>query len=367
LKITVVYASVGAGHRKAAEAIYSCLKEYYSGIDVKLADILESSAFFFRFFYRGGYDFLVRRTHLLWSVVYWLAYFRVSGPLIRAVVSVINRLCTLRFSSSLINDGPDVVVSTHFLSSEICAGLRSSGKINSRIISVVTDFEPHPFWISEGTGSYVVATQEAAGPLLERGVEPKSIKPLGIPIDPKFSADYKKDELQARFNLDKNRFTVLVMTGSFGIGPIETIVDVLCGDFQVLVVCANNNILFERLKEKNYPRVKVFGFIDTVNELMAVSDIIVTKPGGLTISELLSMDLAPIFISAIPGQEAENAEALRKLKIGITAKDAHEVRDRVVFYREHPEALEEVRGNIARIKRPLAAREICDAICKGSI
>ena len=109
---------------------------------------------------------------------------------------------------------------------------------------------------------------------------------------------------------------MLVVTGSFGIGPIEEIVQLLCNDYEVLAVCARNKRLFGRLKARAYPHTHVFGFVENIDELMTVSDVIITKPGGLTISESLCMDLIPLFIAAIPGQESMNVEVLQNAGIG---------------------------------------------------
>ena len=105
--------------------------------------------------------------------------------------------------------------------------------------------------------------------------------------------------------LQPDLFTVLVATGSFGIGPIEGIIDVLKG-FQVIVVCGHNRDLFRKLSGKYCALVKVLGLVDNMHELMAVSDAMVTKPGGLSICEALVSQLPLIFFNAIPGQEIGN-------------------------------------------------------------
>jgi processive 1,2-diacylglycerol beta-glucosyltransferase len=156
------------------------------------------------------------------------------------------------------------------------------------------------------------------------------------------------------------------MTGSFGIGPLEEIVDLLHRDIQLLVVCARNKRLYLRLKNKNYPAVKIFAFIDNTEELMAVSDVIVTKPGGLTIAELLAREIVPVFICAIPGQEEKNIQVLASYGIGREVNTAKQVKKIVLDYKEHPEKMAKVQQGIRQLKKPLAVEELYHAICQGS-
>ena len=115
-----------------------------------------------------------------------------------------------------------------------------------------------------------------------------------------------------------------------------------------------------------YKNAKAYGFVDNIQELMSVSDMIVTKPGGLTISELLAMELPPIFISAIPGQEAGNIEALKTYGLGIEAESVEEVRRIALDYKENPDKLNSLKAIIKKIKKPYAAEELCNALCKDS-
>jgi processive 1,2-diacylglycerol beta-glucosyltransferase len=178
---------------------------------------------------------------------------------------------------------------------------------------------------------------------------------------------YNREALCGKLGLDKNKFTVLLITGSFGIGNIEGIVNALCLDYQVLVVCAGNKRLYEKLKRKNYPQVRVFGFIDNIQELMAVSGLIITKPGGLTVSEALAMELPPIFISAIPGQEDGNIKALATYGVGLKPGDIEELKSLVEEYKSCPERAEIIKQGIREIKKPFACEELYNVIRQGGL
>ncbi|MCG2706946.1 MAG: hypothetical protein L6254_05340, partial [Candidatus Omnitrophica bacterium] len=203
--------------------------------------------------------------------------------------------------------------------------------------------------------------------LILEGVKEDKIKEFGIPVESKFFKRYDRDALCEKLNIQKDKFTVLMVTGSFGIGPIEEIINLLYKDVQILAVCANNRRLYARLKNKNYPNTRAYGFVDNMPELMAASDIIITKPGGVSISEILAMELVPIFISAIPGQETENIKVLRKYKVGITPNSIADIRNIVLGYKEYPDRIKDAKENIKVIKRPTAAGELCNVVCPGSI
>lgn len=367
MKIFIVYASAGAGHFKAAEAVYNHIKNTCNQIDVKLVDILEKANPVFRFNYNWGYSHLITNMPLVWQFAFWLTSNRSLRFLTRPVASVINKLNTKEFAKVLIHENPDCIISTHFLPSEIVAYLKKDKRITSKLVTVITDFQVHPFWIEPETDIYVVASDFTKKLLIFEGVEETKIKEFGIPIDAKFLQKFNRQTLCERFGISQNKFTTLIVTGSYGIGPIEEIVDLLHKDTQILVICARNKKLYKRLKTKGYPNVKLFGFVDNIQELMAVSDLIVTKPGGLSISELLSMELVPVFISAIPGQETANIEALKNYGVGIKAKDILDLKKIIFDYKDNVEKLNSAKEKIKTVKKPFAAEELCDAICKGSL
>lgn len=366
MKILIAHVSAGAGHRKAAEAVYYYLRENKPEIDIRLVDVLEDSNPVFRFLYTKGYFFLVNYCLGLWAFGFWLTQLKVFNSLSKPLGLFIDKLNTAKFFKLLVKENPDFVISTHFLPSEITAYLKEKGEITSNLITVITDFGVHPFWIAKGTDIYNVASGFTARQLKSMGVDPRRIMDLGIPVDQRFGAGYDRWSLRHKLGLAQEKFTVLVITGSFGIGPIERICETLHQDCQVIAVCASNKRLYARLIKRDLSGVKVFGFVNNVEELMAVSDMIVTKPGGMTVSEVLAMELVPIFISAIPGQEEFNTQAMSSYAIGHQPKDMADILAIVKEYKSDPQKLKQAREKIRLVKKPLAAQELINAICTGS-
>ena len=363
MKVLITYASAGAGHRRAAEAVFDYLKNNRKDIELELVDILSFSNPFFRFCYDYGYPFLVHYATWLWGFFFWITEFSFTRWLSRKLSTFVNYLACHKFRNLLINEEFDFIISTHFLNSELAANLKLKNKIKSKLITVVTDFGVHPFWASCGTDLYIAASELTKDKLLNIGVKKEQIKVFGIPFSPSFAKAQDRGKLAAKFGIDADKFTVLVMTGSFGSGPLDKIAESLSHDVQVLVVCAKNKKLFSRLNKKDLENVKVFGFVNNAQELMGVSDVIITKPGGLSIAELLSMGLLPIFISAIPGQEQDNIKVLAAYGLGFAPRDIKQVKELVLGLRNNPQKLQSLKRNIGQVAKPSACQEIASVIC----
>lgn len=366
MKLLIVHASAGAGHRKAAEAVYNYIRAHHPEEQVVLCDILDYATAAFRFCYRDGYAFLINRLSWLWGVVFFLTTLPVAGKLIRLFSRWAAIAGTERFSRYVCAEQFDAVLSTHFLPPELIGRLRRRKRISSRIFCAITDYGVHPFWITAGVDEYIVATGRTKELLVNRGIDALSVKVLGIPVDQRYSCPADRRHTAQSLGLDPQRFTVLAVTGSFGIGPLEKIARTLSGqDLQILVVCARNAALKELLDKKQYPGVRAFGFIDTMPALMSVSDLIITKPGGSTITELLASGLVPLFISAIPGQEVENISILASYQVGELVGSAARIKERVLDLKDHPAKLEAARSHIKEIKKPFSARDIYETVRAG--
>ena len=195
MKIIIAYASAGTGHRRAAEAVYNYFKENCLGADLKIIDALKKTNFVFRNLYSYGYLFLVNHALWLWHLAFWLTSIKALRPFTHVSNSFFYRLNAKGFFDFLIQEKPDVIISTHFLPSEIATHLKKVNKLNSRLVSVITDFGIHPFWVLEGIDTYIVASPFTKEQLIIKGVRGEIIKDLGIPIDLKFSKQYDKPNL----------------------------------------------------------------------------------------------------------------------------------------------------------------------------
>ncbi|HNX81551.1 MAG TPA: glycosyltransferase [Candidatus Omnitrophota bacterium] len=363
MKILITHASAGGGHTKAAEAINEYLTTHRKDCQVTLVDITDYAGSLLQFSYHWGYTFLINNTPSLWGVGFWLTYCTYLRFLSRPIAEFFNALNTRKLARFFISENPDYIVSTHFLPSEIAAKLKRSKKITSTVITVITDYAVHPFWITDGTDQYIVASEYTKKIAIQEGIPAERIKICGIPVSQKFSGVLERKTIAEKLTINPDMFTVLISTGSFGIGPAEALIKELSNQIQIIMVCANNKELYDRLKSKNYPNCFVYGFVSNMHELMAVSDVIVAKPGGMTVSEALAMRLYPIFFTAIPGQENENVRFLASHGIGIMTSNVLRIKEIILGFKTDPGSLAHLKSKIDAIKKPRAAGEIADALC----
>jgi len=357
MKILVIHATAGAGHKKAAEAIFNGLQAR-GGHDVRLVDALEYTNPFFKKNYPGFYIFLVTRLPWAWGLFFAWLDLPWMQPLVRAARRLYNGLNAQALQKFLIQEQFDAVITTHFLSEEVCAYLKRKGKIKSKIICVVTDFDVHRIWVNEGIDIYTGACEYTKNKLIALGVSTDKVFTTGIPTDTKFSLEPDKLALKKKLGIKDGILTVLIATGSFGMGPVEELIRLL-KNYQLLIVCGNNKDLFERLKPLNKENVHILGLVNNMDELMAVANVMVTKPGGLSISEALVKKLPMIFFSAIQGQETNNIKVLSSYEVAAqTQSSLPQIAQTINEWNSHPKDLEALRGRISELSKPNAVADI---------
>lgn len=360
MKLLIAYTQAGEGHRRAATALYDYLQKNHKELELKLVDTLDYSSLLFRSVYNQIYTLCITRMPWMWAGAYHLSRIRILRPMVKHLRYFVNSFNTIGFVKFLSEYKPDAVVVTHFLPSAVISYLKDKKRINALLISVITDYNVHPFWLTSGTDIYTAPCTYAKDELLSDSVPQEKIRITGIPVDPKFTIQYDKKLSRMKLGIPDERFTVLVATSGFGIGPIEQIADLLHQDIQLLVVCGRNEKLYKKLQAKAYPSAKVFGFVNNMEELMAACDIFITKPGGMTITESLNMGLPMVFISAIPGQETRNAAIMADYGIAVIPKSLKTLQETILELKIHPEKLARMRENVNLIKKPLASKEISE-------
>ena len=168
--------------------------------------------------------------------------------------------------------------------------------------------------------------------------------------------------MRKQLNIQTDVFTVLLATGSFGIGPLEELIEALKGGYQLLVICGHNRQLFEKLKPLANNKVHIFGLVNNMHELMSAADVMVTKPGGLSIAEALVKRLPMIFFSAIPGQETGNINVLKKYQVASDQGDVMDIINKLDDLSTHPQTYETLRGKLGVLSKPNAVKDIISLI-----
>jgi processive 1,2-diacylglycerol beta-glucosyltransferase len=360
MKILVIHATAGAGHFKAAEALYNGIKKS-SDHHVVLVDALDYTSPSFKRLYQETYFFLISKIPDFWGFIFTLIDMGWIQPLIRKIRRIYNAMNAKPLHQFLQKEKFDYIFATQFMPSEVAAALKRVGRIDAKLITVITDFDVHRIWLSEGIDTYTVASDWTKEKLIRLGIDGNKILVSGIPTDEKFTSHPDIGALKTKLGLKKEFFTVLIATGSFGIGPIEEIIRKLTG-FQVLVICGHNKHLFQTLSQRKSELVKIFGLVDNMHELMAVSDVMVTKPGGLSISEALVSQLPLIFFNAIPGQEANNIGVLKQYGIGSPNYRVNDIVGALQRLKSSRDVYLSTLKKTKELARPFAVRDIIGLI-----
>ena len=364
-KILIVSVKAGAGHLKAAEAVEAALVKYQPSVEVKNVDLLDYSNELIKYLYGKMYLDVVRAIPELYAYSY--KHYESSKKFIKPRF-LIDKFNFSDFFGIVEDFNPDIVIATHFISEAVLENYRRKKKKQFRIAVTLTDYEFHPVWLVSNVDLYFTATEEVKRSLLFYEVSPEKIVTSGIPIHPKFSEEKDRKELLAKFGLNNQSPIILISAGSFGVTPLGEVISdfgAIKDDFQIMVVCGNNAELRKELeiKQKSEPRLKkVFGFVDFMDELMAISNLLITKPGGITVSESIAVGLPMIFIEPIPGQEEANADYLIEQGAGVKARNLPVLLHKLGLLIRNPDKLTDMSKRAKTISLPYAAKTIAEKV-----
>jgi processive 1,2-diacylglycerol beta-glucosyltransferase len=365
MKVLIATITAGGGHLQAAAALEEAWRSLRPRDTVERVDVLNFFSSLHKKLYTEGYVELVQRAPELWGFMFKTTD---NPKLVRRLAKLRKTFpptSTLRFLRHLKQFKPDVVLCTHYLPVEILGKARDQWDGPPPLgVCVVTDFEAHALWMGEAADLYCVAAAETKAGLVARGVSGDNVVATGIPISAKFSAPCDAAAVRKRYGLRDDLPTLLVLGGGFGMGPVAEVLDQLDGtpgDFQTLVVAGRNEELRRELagRDRRHP-THVFGFVTNMNELMAVSELIITKPGGLTTSEALAMGKPMFVLNPIPGQEAANSDFLLEHGAAIKASRVEDLPFRLGRLLGSKK-LAEMAANALALGRPNAALDVCQA------
>lgn len=327
---------------RTSKAMEHYFLNHIPGVEVRIVDAIKEVNKVVDKTICGSYEFMAMKAPKLYGVIYDQTQkegLDVSKPLsamaCRRLLPVINEF------------DPDVIITTHPFAGEMVSHLKSRRKVDKPLISIMTDYGPHRSYLAKNVDAYIVPAPECVEPMVELGVNRKKIHPFGIPVFDVFHPVEPSEipALRQELELDPDPAlpTILLMAGSFGVTNILEIYKSLMElseQFQLVIVTGRNQKLydaFEKVVPDSPKPVKLVYFTDVVQKYMQCSDMIITKPGGLTISEAIACDLPMVLFNAIPGQEEDNADFLvnRGMAVRIGKKqNGAEVIQRLLLYPE---------------------------------
>lgn len=319
-RIILMYISEVSGHHSATLAIEKALKILQPNSEVLNINAFNYTNPVSEKIINTLYMAVIKKTPQIWDYLYDNP--RVVKNLSRAR-NAIHKFNSPKLKNLFDKFRPDVIVCTQAFPCGMAADFKKTYNSDIPLVAVLTDYIPHSYWVFDSVDYYITPSNEVSQRLIKKGVPFNKVRPLGIPFDPKFNITISRRAVMQKLNLDEHLPTLLIMGGGQGLGPIKTIVKSLekvKEGFQEIIVAGVNRKLYKSLKKKikKYKKnILLLGFVDNINELMVISNIIITKPGGVTTSEALAKNIPMIIVKPIPGQEVNNAAYLTQNEAAI--------------------------------------------------
>lgn len=360
-RFLLVTASIGSGHEKAASAIADGIKAHFSGAEINIVDFMRWDTSFVNAFMKSCYLKMLAMVPNLYEFMYRFTDGEKKGGFIQLLMAQ----AMSRSIKGLINRyRPDVIVCTHPFPAEAVSHLGDSWRSRFVSAAVITDYSVHRMWICPNMDLYFVGCDFMKKQLIADGIREDIIHVTGIPVGGDFYRKWDKAECRREAGLSADEPVVLMMGGGLGLGNITAALaqlEKLPDRLQLLVVAGRNNELrlqAERFGAGSHHSVHVYGYTDRICWLMGAADVLVTKPGALTLTEAMSMRLPMVLHEPIPGPETDNARYMSGCgaAVWLHAGDNLACVIRELLAEEH--ALPDMALAAERNMRPEAVREI---------
>lgn len=366
MNILIFTAATGGGHKRAAAALEAKIHRLDPETNVTVIDALKVIGTLYDKTVCEGYHFMA--THI--PKVYGLSYKATDKKnIIYNTVSTTNKIISKKLLSAINEHNPDVIVACHPFIASMLSRLKIKDYLNGeKVIALITDYDAHRIYVGKGIDAYVVAEPYIENKLVEKyGVDRSLIYPLGIPIFDEFSdRSFDKKAICEKNDLDPDKPTILLMAGSFGVTSVLEFYKslVLKGgneNLQYIVITGRNGKLYEQLEKLvnelgAQDNTKLLYFVKNVYDYMHISDLIVTKPGGLTVTESLACHLPLAIYSAFPGQELDNAIFLTNMNAAVLL-DKKQGAEEIIELINDKDKLEQMKKICSELAKPNAAED----------
>ncbi len=346
--ILLLYISNNSGHHCATKAIEESLHALSSDIKVLNINCFNYTNPVLEKIINSIYNNVIKSKPEVWEYLY-------DNPKIlrrtKKIRKLIHKFNSKKLKKLIYDFNPEAVVCSQAFPCGMVADFKKTFNLNFPLVGVLTDYAPHLYWIYDNINAYVVPSEDTKNRIINCGIEKSKVFVYGIPISPRFIDTGNKEPLLKNLKLESGIPTILIMGGGQGLGPIEDLIfaiNTIEKPFQIIVICGANQKLKKWLEKRKLlfrKKMVIFGYSKEINKLMGISDLLVTKPGGLTTAEALTKALPIVIVNPLPGQETKNTEFLLEEKVAVKAKNSL---DAAVL-------IEELLNNPAKLKQMKAA------------
>ncbi len=349
-KILILTANYGAGHLIASEGLKELIEDEEN--DVEILDIVEAGSKIEKITSKL-YIFLNRHSHFLWRIIYY-------NPIAKAKFfrNLLKLLLNKKVYDKVVNYNPDIIISTHFFATIYGIKFKNE-KPNTKLLVCITDYEIHPIWLFDEVDLYFLPSEFSL-----RTFKGKNFLITGIPLRKGFLAKLDKNEMKKFFNVETNKFIVLLNLGANSVLPLKDaikFIDLFKDKLYFLIIVGRDEKIFkliENFLNKIRAEYKLFGFTQEIYKLMSICDFSITKAGGLSVSELLYLEKPAIYYKSLPGQEEGNEKFIKEYGLGLIAKNFSQLVKLTQFIIENPEILNFIKRNLSIQKKKMNFLEI---------
>lgn len=363
--ILVVTASMGSGHNKAANAVAEAIKRKYPVNKINVIDFMSTETAYFNSLVKDIYLKMLNHTPSVYEFFYKFTSDSTKGSTIQSVFAHAMK----KDMRELIKKyEADMVICTHPFPCAAASYLKQTGEINIPLITVMTDFCVHQFWLYKNIDIYFTANDLLKKEMVNQGLLEERIFVTGIPVGYNFRVDYNRDDLLTKFKLEKDKPVALIMGGGLGLGGVKNALcqlERLKKDIQILVITGANVALWSEMNEyaqHSKHKIFVWGYSHNIQEFMSVATFLISKPGALTISEALTRELPMILHDPIPGPEVDNAKFVSDNGAAIWVRHQDTLDAVVREVLSDATILPKLRNNAKVLKKPYASDNIADVI-----
>lgn len=360
-KILILYTSaLGLGHKRCAEALEEVFKKDKN--EVLIIDALYYINPLFRKTLGKFYLGILKTTPYIWKGFHNKSFL---FDVIQEFKGGLERLLSKKFKKLIKDFKPDRIICTQGFPCGIIAYLKRNKKINTLLYAVITDFDVHKYWIYREVDKYFVANKESKLKLIKNEISSDKIYITGIPISLKFKKEFDKKNILKKLRL-KDTPIITILGGGAGLTKTKKIIKILDEvplDFQMIIVTGKNTRNYNQIKKiKTKKNIEPLQFIENLNDIYTISDLIIGKPGGLTSSEILSKRVPLVIINPIPGQEESNTHFLIKNKVAIKINKIKNLAKLVYCLLKNKQKLKELKNNTNKLRKPDATYNIIKII-----
>lgn len=357
-KVLILTASTGEGHNQAANSIIETLST--NNYKCKKFEFLQSRSNLLNQIVVKGYEILA----LKFPSFYGKFYNFTDSYKTNIILKPIFKLTSLRVKKVIKEFDADLIIGTHPMAVNVITMLKKNG-LKTPFISIVTDFKAHYTYINPLVDAYITGSNYTKTSLVNRGISESKIYPIGIPIRKNF---YKKDD-NIIYLKDKEYLSIILMGGSMGLSKISFVLEELLNNknkLRITVVCGNNTklekTLISKCSKSHYTnkKIHILGYTTDIPHLMEYSDVIITKPGGLTVSEAIVKNIPIIIPFVIPGQEMENTDFLVSNNYAYYIKNLNDINDLINRFIADKNILNTVKHNLKELSNTYSSNKLLD-------